>query len=62
MPRREQTAFRIAPDILAALREIKAKEGLPIAVQVNFALKAWLEKRGYRAKADRKRAATRRRS
>ena len=35
---RPQTAFRIAPDILPALREIKVTGGLPIAVQVNFAL------------------------
>ena len=61
MPK-QLTGFRIAPDVLAALREIKAVERLPISAQVDLALEAWLEKKGYRVKADRKRAATRKRS
>ena len=60
MPK-ELTAFRIAPDVLAALREIKANERLPISAQVDLALEAWLEKKGYRVKAGRKRVVARRR-
>jgi len=59
MPK-ELTAFRIAPEVMAALRGIKAHEGLPIAVQVDFALRDWLQKKGV-VKPERKRATTRKR-
>lgn len=50
MPK-ELTAFRIAPDTMAALRAIKAQEGLPIAVQVDFALRDWLKRKGVKLAA-----------
>ena len=60
MSSKELTAFRIDPDVMKSLRAIKAKEGLPISVQVDFALRGWLQKKGVK-KTDRKRARTRKR-
>jgi hypothetical protein len=56
-----QTAFRIDPDILDGLREVKERDGVPISEQVRRALTAWLESKGVN-KTDRKRASTRKRS
>lgn len=60
---KELTAFRMAPELMEALREVKAKEGIPVAVQVDFAVRAWLKKRGVTIEAGtaRKQAVTRRR-
>ena len=55
---KKQTAFRIDPDILEGLQEIKVRVGIPLAEQVRRALRAWLEEQGVR-KAERKRASTR---
>ena len=44
MPK-ELTAFRVAPELMEALRRVKEREGIPIAVQVDFALRAYLQKR-----------------
>jgi hypothetical protein len=57
---KKQTAFRIDPDILEGLQEIKVRVGIPLSEQVRRALRAWLEERGV-SKADRKRAVTRKR-
>ena len=63
MSPKEFTAFRIDPEVLDALREIKEREGVPLATQVNFALREWLQKRGVvLKKPERKRGATRKRS
>jgi hypothetical protein len=59
MSPKQLTAFRIEPEVMAALREVKAREGLPIAVQVDFALRDWLRRKRV-AKAPRKPAARRR--
>ncbi len=40
------TALRLDPDLLAAMRHVKASDGIPIAVQVDFALRQWLAARG----------------
>jgi hypothetical protein len=58
---KQQTAFRIDPDILDGLRLVKDRDGMPISVQVRRALRTWLEAKGV-AKTDRKRAVTRSRS
>jgi hypothetical protein len=57
----KQTAFRIDAEILDGLRAIKDRDGVPISEQVRRALTVWLESKGV-AKAERKRAATRKRS
>jgi hypothetical protein len=51
----------MAPDIMAAMRRIRATEGIPVAVQLDFAAREWLKKRGIDLKAGRLRAQTRKR-
>lgn len=57
---KELTAFRMAPDVMAAMRAVKAKEGIPVAVQIDFAVRAWLKQKGVAVPPKRSRAATRR--
>jgi hypothetical protein len=60
---KELTAFRMAPEVMAALRAVKAREGIPVAVQIDFAVREWLKRKGVAIKStDRKRADTRKRS
>ena len=54
MSPKEPTQFRIAPETLAALREIKARDGLPITYQVEKALELWLESKGIIKAASRR--------
>jgi hypothetical protein len=62
MPLR-QTAIRISDELRVALQRIKDEEGIPISVQVRKALESWVRTRGVTLKkAERTRAATRRRS
>ena len=61
MPR-QITNFRIDPDLLEALRQIRVRDGLPIAEQIRRAIRAWVEERGVVSKAERKRAGTRQRA
>jgi hypothetical protein len=46
MSPKELTAFRIEPDIMDGLRRVKDRDGVPLSVQVDRALRAWLEKKG----------------
>ena len=58
MTTKELTAFRMAPELMAALRAIRDREGIPVAVQVDFAVRDWLKRRGVRlAKPPRRRKA-----
>jgi hypothetical protein len=50
------TAFRVAPELLDAMRMIKSRDGVPMSVQVDFALRAWLQARGVQIKSERKRS------
>lgn len=59
MSPKELTAFRMAPELMAALRAVRVKEGIPVAVQIDFAVRAWLKKKGVTIKAQGKRADTR---
>ena len=43
MARKELTAFRIAPGIMAGLRRVKERDGIPLSVQVHRSLVAWLK-------------------
>ena len=56
MSPKELTAFRIAPDVMAGLRAVKERDGVPLSVQVDRALRMWLAEKGV-MKAERKRAA-----
>ena len=44
MPK-ELTAFRVAPELMEAMRRVKQREGIPIGVQLDFALRAYLQKK-----------------
>jgi hypothetical protein len=46
MSPKEMTAFRIEPEIMEGLRRVKDRDGVPLSVQVDRALRAWLEKKG----------------
>ena len=46
MSPKELTAFRIEPEIMHGLRRVKDRDGVPLSVQVDRALRAWLEKKG----------------
>lgn len=50
MSPKEMTAFRIDPEIMEGLRRVKDRDGVPLSVQVDRALRAWLGKKGVAAK------------
>jgi len=43
---KELTALRLDADLLAAMRRVKAREGIPITTQIEFAARKWLTARG----------------
>jgi len=45
MSPKEMTAFRIEPEIMDGLRRVKDRDGMPFSIQVDRALRAWLEKK-----------------
>jgi hypothetical protein len=53
------TAFRVAPELLEAMRAIKERDGVPMSVQVDFALRAWMKARGVQVETEPKRGAAR---
>ena len=57
MSPKELTAFRMDRDLLKAMRHIRNTDGVPLSVQVDFALRDWLKRRGVviQKKAARKR-------
>lgn len=61
MSPRPMTTFRIDEELLEGLRAYHEQEGVPISEQVRRAIRMWLEAKGV-MKAERKRAATRKRS
>jgi hypothetical protein len=62
MSPKQFTAFRVAPEVLQAMRELKARDGVPMSVQVDFAVRAWLGTKGVQIKEPgRKRPASRKR-
>ena len=60
-PRRRLFNFAIDDDLAAGLKAIKARTGVSESEQVRRAIQMWLESQG-EMKAERKRAATRKRS
>jgi hypothetical protein len=40
------STFRLGPDIVAAMRALQVRDGIPPSEQARRALAAWLEKRG----------------
>lgn len=62
MARKELTAFRVDPEIMAGLRQVKVRDGVPLSVQVDRALRAWLALKGTSTKPAPRRAGTRRKA
>ena len=62
MSPKEMTTIRLEPELLELMRDVKAREGIPVAAQVDLAMREWLKNRGLKVKTERKRAATRKRS
>ena len=54
-------SLRLEPALLKAMRDLKATEGIPVAVQIQMATREWLTKRGHIVKPERRRAVTRKR-
>ena len=59
---KEMTTIRLHPELLDAMRQVKDRQGIPIAVQVDFAVREWLERKGVSVKAAPRRAPTRRKA
>ena len=53
MSPKELTAFRVEADIMEGLRRVKDRDGVPLSVQVDRALRVWLEKKGVSAEEAR---------
>jgi predicted DNA-binding protein len=53
-------AFRLPDELIAALQQIKERDGIPIAEQVRRALEAWVQSKGIKAAS--RRASTRRKA
>ncbi len=60
-PSRKVTTFRIDEDLLEAMQQLQARDGIPYSEQIRRALRPWLEEKGV-IKAERKRPASRKRS
>jgi hypothetical protein len=59
---KETTALRIDSDLIEAMRQVREVDGIPVTTQIEMAAREWLKKRGIDVKkAERKRAATRKR-
>lgn len=50
MSPKELTAFRMAPEVMEAARELKDREGIPVAVQIDKAMRDWLKKKGVKVR------------
>ena len=50
MSPKELTAFRVEADLMEGLRRVKDRDGVPLSVQVDRALRAWLEGKGVTVK------------
>ena len=58
----KQTNFRLEEELLTALQEIRDRDGIPVSEQVRRAIRNWIESKGVKVRAERKRADTRKRS
>ena len=55
------TNFRLESELLEGLQKIRERDGIPVSEQVRRAIQTWLEEKGIVLRAERKRAATRKR-
>lgn len=62
MSPKTSTALRLDDALLAAMRQVKETEGIPVTTQIEMAVRKWLKKRRVVVKkTERKRAVTRKR-
>jgi hypothetical protein len=54
MSPKKLTAFRVEADIMEGLRRVKHRDGVPLSVQVDRALRVWLEEKGVSLKKSAK--------
>jgi len=55
------TTFRLETEIMAALAQIRDRDGIPVSEQVRRALRQWIEVKGVKVKSERPRVAPRKR-
>ncbi len=60
-PKKQPYNVKLDPELIAALREIKIRDGISESEQIRRGIRLWLESKSV-MKTDRRRAATRRRS
>ncbi len=58
---RKLYSFPIEADLAEGLKQVKERDGISEAEQIRRGIRMWLESRGVMTKAERKRAATRKR-
>ncbi len=46
------TTFKLEPELIAALREVKERDGIPQTEQVRRAIKLWLVQKGVEVQKD----------
>lgn len=56
------TTFRVDPGLLAAMHELKERDGIPISEQVRRAIRMWLEAKGGKIKTAPRRVSPRRKA
>ena len=45
MSPKELTAFRVDPAVMEGMRRVKDRDGVPLSVQLDRALRAWLKQK-----------------
>jgi len=53
--------LKLDPDLLVALRRIKARDGISESEQIRRGIRLWLKTKGVTSEADRRRVSPRRR-
>jgi predicted transcriptional regulator len=61
-PTRRNTTIRLDDELYAGMQQIWERDGIQPSEQMRRALRAWLESKGVKLKAERPRAVTRKRS
>ena len=61
MTLKRQANFRIEPELMDAMDQIRERTGAPVSWQVRKGIRLWLREQGVKVKAPRKRARTRKR-
>lgn len=60
-PNKKAYSVKLDPDLIAALRAVKERDGISESEQIRRGIRLWLETKGVIAKSGRERATTRKR-